>query len=58
MEYICKETGELFLSKKEMLKDFDERYDGGDPLNPITWDERYDIVLPVQYTKIERVETK
>lgn len=44
MEYMNKETGEVFLSEKEMLEDFRECYDGGDPTNPITWDECYEII--------------
>lgn len=42
MVYINKQTGEVFLTKKEMLEDFRFEYDGGDPTNPATWDEYYD----------------
>lgn len=44
MEYMNKETGEVFLSKKEMLEDFRIYYDGGDPTNPATWDEHYEEI--------------
>ena len=43
MMYQNKETGEL-LTRKEMLNQFAEDYDGGDPTNPIEWDEYYEEV--------------
>lgn len=37
------DTGEL-LTKKEMLEQFREEYDGGDPTNPAKWQDRYEEV--------------
>ena len=39
--YINKETGEVFRSYKAMLEDWREKYDGGDPTNPIPYTEYY-----------------
>ena len=44
MWYMNKTTGELFLNKKEMLKDFAEYYDGGDPTNIVHWSEIYEQI--------------
>lgn len=43
MMYQNKETGEI-LTKVEMLHQFRDDYDGGDPTNPLEWDEYYDEV--------------
>ncbi len=40
MLYMSLETGEL-LTKEEMLKQFDEEYDGLDPLNPVEISDHY-----------------
>ena len=36
--YINRETGEL-LTRREMLKQFAEDYDGNDPTNAVSWAE-------------------
>lgn len=40
-EYMNTETGEI-LSYKDARKQFVEDYDGGDPTNPLTFDEYYE----------------
>ena len=43
MLYINKETGEL-LTYNQMLKQFEEEYDGNDQTNCIDYDEYYEEV--------------
>lgn len=43
MLYMNKETGEV-LSKHEMLEQFRDDYDGGDPTNPLGWGEYFDEI--------------
>ena len=38
--YTSLETGEM-LSRQAMLYQWSELYDGGDPTNPVGWDEHY-----------------
>lgn len=38
--YINRETGEL-LTRREMLKQFAEDYDGNDPTNAVSWAEYF-----------------
>lgn len=44
MIYMNRETGEVFLTKDDMLEDFRLEYDGGDPTNPATWEDYYDEI--------------
>lgn len=41
--YINRETGEL-LTRREMLKQFAEDYDGNDPTNAVSWAEYFEEV--------------
>lgn len=41
--YINRETGEL-LTRREMLKQFAEDYDGNDPTNAVSWAEYFEKV--------------
>ena len=41
MLYMNKETGEV-LTYNQMLKQFEEEYDGNDPTNCISYDEYYE----------------
>lgn len=41
--YINRETGEL-LTRREMLKQFAEDYDGNDPTNAVSWTEYFEEV--------------
>lgn len=41
--YMNRETGEV-LTRREMLKQFSEDYDGGDPTNALSWAEYYEEV--------------
>jgi len=41
--YMNRETGEL-LTRREMLKQFAEHYDGGDPTNAVGWAEYFEEV--------------
>lgn len=43
MLYVNKETGEL-LTYNQMLKQFEEEYDGNDPTNCVGYDEYYEEV--------------
>lgn len=50
--YMNRETGEL-LTYAEMLKQFAEEYDGGDPTNALTWEEYYDVYVNIADIKRE-----
>ncbi len=41
--YINHETGEL-LTRREMMKQFAEDYDGNDPANAVSWAEYFEEV--------------
>lgn len=41
--YVSRETGEM-LSRQAMLHQWRELYDGGDPTNPLGWEEYYEEV--------------
>lgn len=45
-EYRNKECGNI-LTYEEMLAEWAEMYDGGDPTNPLGWEEHYDRIPPV-----------
>lgn len=45
-EYQNKECGNI-LTHDEMLVEWAEMYDGGDPTNPLGWEEYYDRIPPV-----------
>lgn len=34
-----RDTGEVFETKREAVRDAVEQYDYGDPTNPVTWDD-------------------
>ena len=46
--YMSKENGNL-LTYKEMLKEWEELYDGGDDTNPVGWDEYYTPMHKCKY---------
>lgn len=43
MLYMNKETGEV-LTYKQMVKQFEEEYDGNDPCNALSYDEYYEEI--------------
>lgn len=44
--FMNRETGEL-LTRSEMMAQFQDDYDGGDPTNAVSWDEYYkEVELP------------
>ena len=46
--FVSKENGNV-LTHKEMLKEWEELYDGGDDTNPIGWDEYYMSIHECKY---------
>lgn len=48
IKFMNKEHGNV-LSYKEMLKEWNELYDGGDDTNPIDWDEYYTPIHECKY---------
>ena len=46
--FMNNENGNV-LNYKEMLKEWNELYDGGDDTNPETWDEHYTALHKCKY---------
>ena len=48
IEFMNKEHGNI-LTYKEMFKEWEELYDGGDDTNPVGWDEYYTPIHQCKY---------